>query len=800
MVRIAGRETMFSFCIICLLILLMLLSGDPVRSDQHGAVISFDRSSEIRYKQSFNPPKSGGNPSHLQPMQVERGDVFSYTYDIGRDLSLAPDGLNLRLSYRDSEPSGRAGLGWRLRSRIPTQRPLFLDLLEPGLPVSAITQTDAFVTFGTQEFQVSAVAGAHAGHYTGTDAESGVTIRFAPARLGDHSTVVVTHISRAGKSLAELTYRGGNIQPVLCSLLLSGQTFTFTYKNSGRDRARCPASGPLHQITTTQYPGNMPARFWTLSYAETGDIRHLTELEARVETHAARTLQFAYRNAAPNSQRADTRVPSSMWREVRNDPRFLLPRGLTIENAPGLRFMDLNRDKVLDIVQTRRGKLNAWVSKSANGGWIELGDRFAPRHPSLLQLDPPRLSGGHYNGLVKLFAKSTLNTFGFSSFLVSYYEPTEDRKSVQSTKFALFPNVPGGKLKLQPGGDVWTLETADPLQLPVPLQFEGAPWPTDQPGVAAVERADNQGAQFVNFFSDGRPGLLYIGERYTDILSGDVLPLATRDFRDTGNCNHWFQDVWENLGEKRTVKVDLCQAVWVGAQRHWHELFPKQFPGQPFWIRVDLHADGKPNGKFTLPALADRGYYEHYKGFRNIAFARLDRDPDRPLFMLVQANRSVGNGPRPPAPLARDLYVMENFSWRKVERGDGFLPPSPFFERFKGIFMDVNGDRLDDAISAVGAMQRKTWINTGKRLRWKDSPEYYLPRRCHLDVGSCRFLDLDGDGDQDLFVSDGRLVYLNQTLQRVSGITVGAMTHFTDGNGKVRSVETVGASKNSNEE
>jgi hypothetical protein len=322
------------------------------------------------------------------------------------------------------------------------------------------------------------------------------------------------------------------------------------------------------------------------------------------------------------------------------------------------------------------------------------------------------------------------------------------------------------------------------------LQYEGKPWPTNRPGIESIERSGGTGAQFVNFSNDGKLNLFYIGKRYRDAQTGEVLLTKPNEspFRDTKNCAFWYETTWSHLGKTRKVKVDLCQAFWIAREKFWDERYPKYHPNRSFWKRMDLNRNGTPNNKYTLPWQEDSGKYFHYHKFRHIKFVRLNKYFPNHVFAVIHGRGCATCTPKVPAIKEIYLLVPGIWKWRKLEPHSDYYPPEEFFSRYNGIFADITGDGIDDAIIASGN-HRKTYINTGiYGKRWLDSPRHYLPRACDLGNGSCQLIDLDNDQYPDLFIGNGSKVYLNHHQSGKPSIRYGYMSAFTDREGKQISV------------
>ncbi|MCK4478766.1 VCBS repeat-containing protein [Candidatus Bathyarchaeota archaeon] len=489
---------------------------------------------------------------------------------------------------------------------------------------------------------------------------------------------------------------------------------------------------------------------------------------------------------------------SSMWQKVENDI-WLLPKGMSFakKRYRGLRFVKINRDDFIDLVSTSTNRLDAWLAGKGGGQWTHFIPYAPPRPLTNANGSPP--AGSQFNTLAVSFGKGdNRNTSGWQCLVTSYYTPVSKTK-LKYVSQVYFPRVNNelGDFVIK-NGTVWrSPDDSDALQLPVPLQFERAVgsehsrWPMDAPCLRPFEYAWNQGAQFVNL--DGRTYLFFVGKCYH--LKGSTKTLLA-PHRCQGNCTKRYDTTWGD----NEIEVHLSQAVWA-ADGNWR---PREYEGKAkhsFWKRQDITNDtGEPNGRFILPFsdgnpnTEDRLFRRHLEGFRNVRFATLQRKGKTNL--VIYGRKNLWGLEADQCPYVKAIYRIPPRGpkkWELVPESSGIYPPEEFFECKGAFFADVNADRLDDLIMPNRNGERKVFLNRGKasgkegQSVWVDSPAYYLPKECRK-LENCRFVDLDGDRDIDIFVKDGSIVYLNKRMNSTRQISPGQMTSFTDENGLQRHI------------
>lgn len=756
-----------------------------------------------RQKYSITTPPEAANASDLSPFLTESGNRFQYEYRFLRDVSESEPPIVLR--YRDGAGEGLLGMGWQLRLSLDLSGGTEIDALTPVITPHE-TGKGWFLQIATERVAVSRTEEEGKVIYVTRSSDGRQTYRFLQVAAASLARVVPFEIHGEGKSVVRFEYEIVGDVPVLCRLVLKSGVLSLQFgqpqSNSSARKAREGSGrakmGRLERMVLTRDRASDPALLaqWEMTYAtdKALGMTFLTRVALEPSGGPKRNLRFSYgvldQRAVGGKRRHLKGARTSMWKLVENDPRFVLPDRMSIATSPGLRFMDLNQDGFTDLVDTQDRTMNSWLWNPRANRWENFNKTYKPPRPSVWA---GRLTGSHYSGLYKKYfkdQKEIFNTVGFQSFAVSYYKPGADQKNLDYRSCVCFPRVPGGVITPDPEtGKIWDCDDHPLLRLPIPLQYEGEDsWPDFKPGIAKVENSRNQGAQFVQFTQNERPNLFYIGLRYRDAKTGEVLPTESAHHRDTGNCVERYETVWEQVGLARKVKVEICQAFWVAADKFWSERYPISNPGKPFWVRADLGADDKPTGLYILPWNKDPNYHAHYESFRSVTFATLDNSADIAAFAIVQGRAIPNSGPEGNRPEAKDIYGLISGSgqWKRLDPESGYYPPDEFFENFNGVFADVDGDDRDDAILATGE-KRKTWLNTGGTPRWKDAPEFYLPRECNLGNGNCRFLKLNGDEYQDLLIGSGRRVYINQA-GRDSRSYLRYMTSFTDENWQQKSV------------
>jgi len=544
-------------------------------------------------------------------------------------------------------------------------------------------------------------------------------------------------------------------------------------------------------LTSMDLTGPAKVR-WTFRYQSEPAARQLVSLTRTVAGAASDTLEFEYAQGSAIAGQARSR---SMWREVRNDPRFFLPRQANVRSAPGLRLSDVNSDGFPDVVlaDARNTRQSAFGGRE---GW-KFG---APYKTPVDVVNGSVPLGAQYLNLAKKYKDKRLGTQRFQALVVGgYRSDPRDPTRLAFDNRVCFPPVFNGRLQAKAADpSAWDCDRHAGLRLPVPLQFSGTDeWPRHIPGMHAVERIGNQGARFVSFrLPQPNQTLMYIGLRYRDAATGR--PIATGPgeaaFRDTKNCKEHRRLTFEALGLRRKVIEDVCQAFWFASELAWAEASAGKYDCEScFWQRIDMTGDD-PNGQFILPWPGTPAYLHHYVNFRNVSFPNLAREKIHRGIKGVALVMGRGNSVAG-IPDARELYALERvnrrYVWRELPRASKFYPPAPFFQRFDGRFLDIDGDGFDDAVVASGSRSEVYLNRLGEAVDdWVEAPGYRIPRRCGFDTGACQFVDLDNDKDLDLLMETGRRVFINLTAER-AGIADGAMTVFTDELGQRRLVKDV---------
>ncbi|MCP5050322.1 MAG: hypothetical protein GY940_24355 [bacterium] len=761
--------------------------------------ITYGKEESLFHRQKLSVFKSPGqiSASDLRPEVTLDDSRFFYSYPFTRDTPLRD--IPLRFFYRDGSGAQLMGNGWRISYTFQFETEHETPVLSPLIPLYK-NKTGWFLLWETEEIPLQQEQDTEPGILTTKQSYNGSIYRFKMSDCGDEPTALPYRVTREDKQGEEISfsYRFTDQSPRLEQITQGQYVLVFRYSR-----------GRLDHIRLSRETGEIGSRVlkqWQMEYdtpkSEAAPylsaINHDRHHQHRQEQDASpRKLTFSYAISEPSplSMSRKTARVSSAWKLRQGNIRFMLPdRHMSIRNIPGLRIMDINQDHHPDVIDTTFRRMRTWIANPGSPGyWLEFSHSYKPPVPLVKYGDSKRLMGSVYSSLAKVFRIYQYNTHKFQSVITSYYRPTPDGKGLNYTGLVYFPRV-RNSLDPDPSGYCWRPDDHELLRLPVPLQYEGKrPWPVDRPGIAAIERAGGTGAQFVDFTRDGRLNLFYIGLRYRDARTGEVL-LAKKNeswFRDTGNCREWYETTWSNLGKTRKVKVDLCQAFWKTRKKFWDERYPQQYPGKPFWRRMDLNRDGTPNSKYILPWQEDARRYFHYDRFRNVSFTRLNRYFPAQVFAVIHGRGCATCKPAVPAVTEIYRLIPGLWKWRKVKPGSDFYPPAEFFDRYDGVFADINGDRIDDALIAAGSY-RKTYINTGQPGNpWLDSPAHYLPRECDLGNGGCQLLNLDRDRLVDLFTGNGSRVYLNGTPARNRKPYHGYMSAFTDEKGKQKQVDEI---------
>ncbi|MEM8812192.1 MAG: hypothetical protein AAGF59_06195 [Pseudomonadota bacterium] len=499
-------------------------------------------------------------------------------------------------------------------------------------------------------------------------------------------------------------------------------------------------------------------------------------------------LDFSYRPVAGLSAPLCDGPASRHWVRSgsRSDPsRFKLPENLDVRFDDGIEFMAINRDDFIDFVSSSdRRPLMAYLGQRG-GGWRLHPLYKTPRAHSKAGLQ----LGSRFTGVWKDFSKPfkrKRDTKGFSAILESFYQPdpADPQTRLQLRRRVHFPVVDAnrGVIDVDEAGRSWTVDANPALVPPIPFQFEGfgafSTWPRGDNSLESAESARNQGALLLEY--NGKPAVQFAGLCYRDAGTREVL---LSEHRCTGNCQFRYQDTWGD----RKVDVSLCQAVWLAASQRWVEgkYDPKT---KPFWIRRDFSEEsGQVFPDFTLPwgdgnpATDDRFFRYHLEGMRNVRFISL---LEGQRHVLIAGKASLPTAPedirRPDARLILRLNPNTDVWEPSDER---LLPPEAALDSPAMAFVDINGDGLDDIVANV---DRKpvVFVNqaaTVPERPWRLCPAYQLPRVC-FEQNRCRFVALDGQPGNDILVDDGTIVFLNSA--GASPVRPGMLVGFPDADGE----------------
>jgi hypothetical protein len=739
--------------------------------------VSYGKKYPTYYQQklSLDKPISDINASDLRPLISDFQFQFHYTYPFTQNTPFQD--LPLSMAYDDAHGEGLLGDGWQVLYTFRFHENVPLDVISPVINLVQ-GKEKYFIYIEDIEIPVRLVQEQGKEIFVTEQTYKGVRYSFLKPTTDAGSLVLPYQIHR-GKESIHFLYTSANSTHRLQSITRGEFMLVFHYdessgllerialQSSPSKETQVVAQWELHYETATQMNIDFLRQVMVISQRPDAPHQHLRFSYGVFDQDKGEDKQVDW--YSPNAKRC------SVWKEVVNNPRYRLPNNMSISAYPGLRFMDINRDGEFDLVDVEHRRLDSWIWDRKEKRWQYFGDKYEPPRPSVKGQCP---TGSHFSGLVKRYKNYKYDTVGFQSIITSYYQPTSDGKSLEYYSYVYFPRVFNGKIP--PAGVIWERDEDPRLKLPVPLQYEGKePWPRNQLGLASMERYNNQGAQIVNFTRGGsRLNLFYIGLRYRDAVTGEIL-LAPH--RDTGNWRERYETTWTNEGVTRRVKVDICQAFWTATREHWSESFSKPY----FWNRRDLDSTGSPNGLYILPWHKDKNYHYHYESFRNVKFAYLDKGK---VFAIVQGRAIISGSPEKIRPAAKEIYHLKGAKWVLMEKDSGYYPPDDFFDAKNGIFVDINGNGRDDAIIPLGS-ERRTYINMGKHIkpRWRYCPAFDIPRGCNLTDGSSQLIDLNNDKALDIFVGRGRVVYINQ-VKSPSETRLTYMTSFTDENGKQRSV------------
>lgn len=544
----------------------------------------------------------------------------------------------------------------------------------------------------------------------------------------------------------------------------SGSRFEFAYDGSGL--LVTVVSGPRRLLFDRDVGGVL--RVMRLLDGDAEVLRLDLELFEREALFWLRTLVLS-RGSNQRSLRMDYGFEPELsaseagepWLPVSGDPHFLLPEGMSLKSHRGLRFMDLNKDGLFDLVRTRSGSLDSWLWDPRAEVWQSFSHVFSLPVP----LEEGRVpTGAQLINIPRIFEDQRFSTTGFQSVMLGRFQPKEDGRSFSYEFGFFFPRTFLDQLKPDPELGLWRFENHPNLVPPIVFGYKGRPAPFAGPGTRAVEGLDNQAVQVRPIRR--RTHLFYAGLRFRDAETGSLL---AGPHRDVGHCRPRYQTTWTRDGVTRKVAVDLCQAVWRAESDSW---FPANFEDRAFWTL--LTSDGRDGacegeGMYNFPSLGQDQDF-HLEAFRHVRFATLKRDR---LFALIFEAGGCGVCPveqrrRP----IKAMFRLQGVCWRRLEDDDPFFPPDDFFRDDHAFFQDVDGDGLDDAV--VPFLTRRIYLNERRGKPW--SRFVAIPPDCNLADGSCRLQALDEDGRPDLFLLDGKKVYLNRLagrgLVRLQGVVV----------------------------
>jgi hypothetical protein len=735
-----------------------------------------------------------------RPPVVRMYKRFGYRYRFTAETPLAT--LPIELSYVDGRDEQGIGLGWRLLYRIQPDSGRAIDLVVPALGFFR-GESSAYVYLDIDELPVNEQQQRSGERLLiGTQAYHG---QFYDFLLVDHhgsETVLPYRIRSSDGAPILFEYRSTDGGPQLHRIRRADHQILFEF-----DAAK-PVGGlntiRLRRVDAHQAPD---VQRWRLRYEHAApagrQVSFLTSIGEQIgQNGPATVLRFGYRGldepAAKSAGESDgfcddDNAPGGMWQEIL-DGRWRLPNGMSFEKKRdrGLRFTKIDRDDFIDLVSTSTDRLDAWLAGQGGGNWRHFPAYTPPRALTRANGLPP--TGSQFNNLAVSFGKNdNRNTSGWQSLITSYYT-AESLTRLSYHQQVYFPRVNNelGDFVVK-DGSVWRAADSSPaLNLPIPLQYEApddpqfARWPPGIPDLRPFEHAHNQGAQFVEI--DGRNYLYFVGKCYIDKMTGKPLLAA---HRCTGNRKFRYATFWD----KREVDVYLAQAVWA-AEPVWSPSRQANVREASFWKRLDL-TKGEPNGQFIIPwmdqdpATEDRLFRRHLEGFRNIRFATLQRTGKTNLVIHGRAIASGFEADRCPA--AKAIYRIPPRGekiWEWVPESSGIYPPDDFFECEGAFFADIDVDGLDDLVMPCRKGDLKVYLNcrdSNNKGLWRACPGYFLPTVCRHSE-KCRFVDLDGDQDVDIFVKDGARIFLNRK-NTLSQFQPQRMTSFTDEHGRQRAVD-----------
>jgi hypothetical protein len=738
-----------------------------------------------RQKLSIFKSQSQINASDLRPEVTIKDSQFVYRYNFTRNTPI--EDIPIQFYYRDGRGTHFIGQGWQISYTLKFKTKIHYSILSPIIPVYK-NKSGWFLLAENEEIPLQQHT--QPSILKTKKNNQGYSYQFKILDCGDEHMVLPYRIIHDQQEDISFVYQFVHQKPQLQKITRPPFSLIFKY-NQHR----------LHTIQLHKQSGEI-FKQWQMAYHSPKNERnpYLSTISHNKKDVEPQQLRFTYALPHPSALLLESNIKSSVWKLQQGNIRYMLPNShMSIRTIPGLRFMDINKDHHLDILDTTFRRIRTWIGNPDTPNyWQEFNHSYKPPVPLVKYADSKRLTGNVYSGLSKEFITYQYNTHSFQSIISSSYSPSVDGKFLEYKGLVYFPRIKNSRLDPDTSGYCWRPDDHTLLRLPVPLQYEGKPWPSDRPGIESIERTGGTGAQFVNFSNDGKINLFYIGKRFRDAQTGQVLLTRKNEswFRDTKNCKEWYETAWNHMGKTRKVKVDLCQAFWKAREKFWDERYPKKHPGKSFWRRMDLNKNGTPNGKYVLPWQEDAHKYFHFNQFRNVRFARLNRYFPNHVFAIIHGRGCATCQPAIPA--IKEIYLLAPgiLKWRKLKPDSDYYPPATFFDRYDGIFADITGDGIDDAIIAAGKY-RKTYINTGQYGKmWQDSPAYYLPRACDLSNGNCQLLDLNGDNVVDLFTLNGSKIYLNGTHIVDTQSRHGYMSTFTDQQGQQKQVKLIDTNKN----
>ena len=714
--------------------------------------------------------RSSGDAAEPPPESESNREELIYQFAFLDGINEAED-LPLTLVYRDRQNDSGLGIGWTLFYRLGTT--LELDLLNQQL----------FLRELENRFFLD-----HKGHLFPAE----------PVDPGEQQEAYKVVLDKSGTT--GVFHKQGAQSLHLASLLSEDRpAVNFSYQKTGENNRLTVISssdGEVklhgdHHITeiSLNFAQGQSAVILNYEILQEQDNHLLANIKTITKGADEQFLDFDY--SQPALQRDDIceGPTSSLWQQdgTDDDPSsFLLPDGLNVRVHQGIEFMRINKDDPIDLVSTSDRKPGAWLGTKGQG-WVP--------HP-IYKLERDHIKAGRrlgsrFSGIWKDYEKPfkrKRDTSGFSSVIESFYIPDPDdpdgRLAYQSR--ILFPvvNANEGKIDQDEYGRTWDIDTSPALTLPVPLQYEGrAPfgsWPRlNEPTLKSLEHARNQGALLTEY--QGMPAIQYAGLCYED--SETDAPLLA-PHRCTGNCQPRYEEAWGS----RSVKVSLCQAVWVAKSRSWAPDQVDQSESS-FWHRVDLVPDqSKPTGTHILPwddnkaETNDELYRYHLEGFRNVRFLSLTRDGRHAL--VFGKERIFPTAEQISRPKARVLLRFDRIRKRWVFLKDpSLLPPDDLLDHRSLFFLDMDDDGKDDLIvRKEGKMQVfRNQIGKGLPDSWRLCPTLQLPDHCS-DFRACQFANLEPDSDPDLVVRDGSVIF-NNLSRNDQGFDKPVLTSFPDSAG-----------------